>query len=67
MSLEEVSNRNLVRYFMEEITHLRLDEITYGGRRQLMKQGILVRSRGNARIKLSEYGLRLLEEVKRIE
>ena len=67
MSLEEVSNRNLVRYFVEEITHLRLDEITYGGRRQLMKQGILVRGRGSARIKLSEYGLRLLEEVKKIE
>ena len=67
MSLEEVSNVNLVRWYAEELTQGSLKNISHGGRRQLMKHGILVRGRGSARIELSEYGERLLEEVKRIE
>ena len=61
--LEEVSNRNLVSFFVEELTQgVTKDNTSHGARRQLKTYGILKRGRG--RLTLTEYGERLLEEVK---
>ena len=62
---EEISNRNLVRWFAEEIAQGSMREISHGGRRQLRKNGILKRGRG--RLVLTAYGERLLEDVKKNE
>ena len=66
MSFEEVSNRNLVDFFAEELTQgVTKDNTSHGARRQLKTYGILKRGRG--KLLLTPYGERLLEEVKNIE
>ena len=63
--LEETSDRNLVRWFAEEIAQGDMKNISHGGRRQLKKNGLLKRGRG--KLQLTPYGERILEDVKKNE
>ena len=68
MSLEEVSNRNLVRYFMEELAKEGLGDISQRLRGRMRKLGILKPESGKKhgyRLVLSDYGRGLLEEMKK--
>ena len=70
LSLEEISDRNLVRYFGEELVKEGLGDISVVLRRKMRKLGILTLKRTDkfgSKMVLSDYGRRLLEEAKKNE
>ena len=70
LSLEEISNRNLVGFFREELQRGAFSELSKGAFRTLKKYGVIHRGckPGVVGIKiiLTEYGRELLEEVKKM-
>ena len=66
MSFEELSNRNMVGFYEEELVSGDLGDISMGARMRMHKLGILRRERApHARLVLTEYGEGLLGEAKK--
>ena len=67
VSLEEISNRNLVYFYREELASGEFAGITPGARRTMAEVGILKPKNARyGRIVLSDLGRKLLEEVKNV-
>ena len=65
--LEEASNRNLVGFYESELSRGKFKALSSGARANMRKFGILElqhQKKWGFKLELSEYGLRLLEEVK---